>query len=296
MREKKVLVYGSLNLDHVYQVDHIVVPGETISSKGMQTFCGGKGMNQAIAFAKAGAMVYMAGKIGEDGMLLKQSCEYYGVRTEFLTECKEPSGSTAIQVDAKGENCIVLFGGTNQMQTKKEVDAVLSHFEEGDYIVLQNEINEVNYIISQAKKKGMEIVLNPSPYDEKMKTYDIRGLSWIILNEIEAFQMTGEKDPHQAIEEIHKLCPMAGIVLTLGKEGSICMKDGNTVTQKCYLADAVDTTAAGDTFTGYFFSWVIKGRQIQEALDVASRASAIAVSRKGAVESIPFSKELENSL
>ena len=146
----KVLNYGSLNIDHVYQVDQIVQPGQTIDSYGVNVFPGGKGMNQSIAIARAGSRVYHAGNIGADGQFMKELLEEAGADCTWLRTVDVGTGSTFIQVDSNGQNCIVLNGGANRANTREYVDQVLADFGEGDLILLQNEINEVGYMIEKA--------------------------------------------------------------------------------------------------------------------------------------------------
>lgn len=164
----KVLNYGSLNIDYVYSVDHIAQIGETILSDSLKTFCGGKGLNQSIALAKAGVAVNHAGLIGEDGDILLDICKEYGVDTTYIKKVPAQGGHTIIQVDKEGRNNIILYGGTNQMQSREYIDKVLSDFTAGDYLLLQNEINQLDYIIDKAYEKEMRIVLNPSPFDDKL--------------------------------------------------------------------------------------------------------------------------------
>ena len=173
----KVLNFGSLNLDYVYQVESILIPGETQASKDRKTFCGGKGLNQSIALAKAGIPVFHAGMIGEEGDILLETCRENGVNTDFIRKIQGPGGHTVIQVDKNGQNCILLFGGSNRSITREFVDEVLSAFEKGDILLLQNEINELDYIIDQAYEKGMMIILNPSPYDKALETCDLKKIS-----------------------------------------------------------------------------------------------------------------------
>ena len=136
----KVLNFGSLNLDYVYQVDHIIIPGETQATKSRNTFCGGKGLNQSIALAKAGIPVYHAGQIGEEGDILLETCKANGVNTEFIKKVPGPSGHTVIQVDKNGQNSILLFGGSNRSITREFVDEVFANFEKDDILLLQNEV------------------------------------------------------------------------------------------------------------------------------------------------------------
>ena len=288
----KVLNFGSLNLDYVYQVESILIPGETQASKDRQIFCGGKGLNQSIALAKAGIPVYHAGLIGEGGEPLLEVCKENGVNTEFIRQIPGPSGHTVIQVDKNGQNCILLFGGSNRSMTREFVDEVLDSFEEGDIILLQNEINELDYIIDRAYARHMMIILNPSPFDQALEHCDLTKISLFLMNEIEGFQITGEKDPDKILQKVKELYPKAKVVLTLGSDGSVYQDDTEIYRQGIYKVKAVDTTAAGDTFTGYFISSIIDGLPVQEGLKLAARASAIAVSRPGATASIPLRSEV----
>ena len=286
----KVLSFGSLNIDYVYKLEHFVQKGETISSQALNVFSGGKGLNQSIALAKAGAKVYHAGAIGEDGLFLVKQMEDAGVDislTKVRTDVR--SGNAIIQNDKEGDNCIILYGGANQAITKEQVDETLKNFEEGDYLVLQNEINELPYIVDQAYAKGMKIVLNPSPMNEKILALDLKKISIFMLNEIEAGQILGtdERDGQKLAQALLAKFPDAGIVLTMGSAGSVYMDRAQTALQSIYKVKAVDTTAAGDTFTGFFIGGLLEGLPVKEAMDQASRASAIAVSRPGASPSIP---------
>ena len=291
----KVLNFGSLNLDYVYSVDHMVTPRETLATHGMNIFCGGKGLNQSIALAKAGVPVFHAGLIGEEGDILLETCREGGVNVDYIQKVSGKSGHTIIQVDREGQNCILLYGGANQKVTREYVDEVLSHFERGDILLLQNEINLLSYIIDCAYKKGMMILLNPSPYNEKLDACDFGKISMFMLNEIEGAQVTGEADPDRILDELRNKYPAAQVVLTLGKDGSIYQYQEERCKQGIYPVQAVDTTAAGDTFTGYFISSIIDGMPVKDGLKLAAKASAIAVSRKGAADSIPTRDEVEKA-
>lgn len=290
----KVLNFGSLNLDYVYQMETILIPGETQTAKNRNTFCGGKGLNQSIALAKAGIPVYHAGMIGEGGEILLETCLENGVNTEFIKKIDGPCGHTVIQVDKNAQNCILLFGGSNRSITREFVDEVLSNFEKGDIILLQNEVNELDYIIDSAYEKGMMIILNPSPYDSALDACDLSKISLFLVNEIEGYQITGEKEPEKILAKIKEIYPKAKIVLTLGGDGSVYQDETGVYHQGIYKVKAVDTTAAGDTFTGYFISSILDGMPVQEGLKLAAKASAIAVSRPGATASIPLREEVLN--
>ena len=288
----KVLNFGSLNLDYVYHVESILIPGETQASKDRQIFCGGKGLNQSIALAKAGIPVYHAGLIGEGGEPLLEVCKENGVNTEFIKQISGPSGHTVIQVDQNGQNCILLFGGANRSMTREFVDSVLDSFEEGDIILLQNEINELDYIIDRAYEKHMMIILNPSPFDSALESCDLSKISLFLMNEIEGYQITGEKEPDRILAKVKELYPKAKVVLTLGGDGSVYQDETGIYRQGIFKVKAVDTTAAGDTFTGYFISSIIDGLPVQKGLELAAKASSIAVSRPGATASIPLRGEV----
>ena len=291
----KALVFGSLNIDNVYYVDHIVMAGETLSSKGMKVFCGGKGLNQAIALSQAGLNTFLAGTIGNDGEMLLEKCKSYGVNTDFIHIGEDKSGNTIIQVDKSGQNSILLFGGANQMQDREHVNKVLDFFGENDFLILQNEINELPYIVDEAYKRGMKIVLNPSPYNDTLLECDLNKVQWLILNEIEGKQMTGKIDTDYILKSICSKYPTIKIVLTLGENGAIYCDSERRYMQKCYKTNVVDTTAAGDTFTGFFFGSIINN-EIEDAIDIAAKAAAITVSRDGAAESIPNIYEVQKAV
>lgn len=288
----KVLNFGSLNLDYVYSVDHMVTPGETLASYGMNIFCGGKGLNQSIALAKAGVEVYHAGMIGDEGDVLLKTCREGGVKADYIRKIEGKSGHTIIQVDKDGQNCILLYGGANQSITKEYVDEVLGHFEKGDILLLQNEVNMLDYIIDSAYDRGMMIILNPSPYNSALDACDFHKISMFLLNEIEGAQVTGEKETDKILEKLKEIYPEAKVVLTLGGDGSVYQHKEEQYRQGIFKVKAVDTTAAGDTFTGYFISSIIEGLPVPEGLRLAAKASAIAVSREGATASIPLKDEV----
>ena len=292
----KVLNIGSMNLDLVYRVDHIVQPGETEASVSMNTFLGGKGMNQSVALAKAGVEGYQGGMIGEDGQPFLDACAEYGVRADFIRKVEGKSGHAVIQIDSSAQNCILLYGGANQMLTEAYVDEVLSHFGSGDILLLQNEVNLLPYIVEKAYEKGMQIALNPSPFNEKLSAVDMTKISIFLLNEVEGNQVTGLTVPEEIIVKMQEMFPHARIVLTLGKDGAVYADGEERFFQPIFPVKAVDTTAAGDTFTGYFLAGLAEGMAIPEILKMSAKASSIAVSRAGAVPSIPYRDEVMAAL
>lgn len=292
----KILNFGSLNYDYVYTVHHIVQGGETIASAGMETYCGGKGLNQSIALARAGARVFHAGLVGEEGNQMIELCKESGVDARYIRKIAGKSGHTIIQVDQNAQNCIILFGGSNRKMTHALIDEVLQDFEAGDYLLLQNEINEIPYMIDQAYQKGMKIVMNPSPYDEHVEECDLSKIEILMINEVEGEQITGKKDSTDILTELVNRYPDMKILLTLGSKGAIYCIKGQQFIQTAMKVDAVDTTAAGDTFTGYFLDSVLRGLPVEQALRRATAASALAVTRPGAAASIPMNAEVEKML
>lgn len=289
----KILDFGSINIDDVYAVDHFVRPGETMSSLGYEQFCGGKGLNQSIALARAGAEVYHACMVGEGADFLVKTMEESGVNTKWMKKTDVAAGRAIIQVDKNGQNCIILFGGSNQANTKEYIREVIDSFEPGDIVLLQNELNLIDYIIDYAHEKGLVIALNPSPMNEKILACDLSKVTYFILNEVEGSDIAGgETDPDKICDTLLTKYPGCKVVLTLGMKGSVYTDGKQKVTHGVYKVDAVDTTAAGDTYTGYFLSMITKGSSVEEALDVAAKASAIAVSRNGASPSIPTMDEV----
>ena len=292
----KVLNLGSLNLDRVYTVDKFVDAGETIQAKKLEYFCGGKGLNQSIALAKAGAEVYHAGAVGKDGAILKEELEKAGVHIDYLQILTDiESGHAVIQVVPSGQNCIIVCKGANGENNENYIDRVLGQFSEGDMILLQNEISNVSYAIKQAKKKGMKVAFNPSPITEEMYGYPLEDVDYFILNEYEGKAISGcpSDDYDEILQAVSQKYRDAVVVMTIGEKGCICREKDDMYRQKAYPVTAVDTTAAGDTFCGYFLAGIGKGIGTRDSLDYASRAAAMAVEKMGAAGSIPFWQEVE---
>ena len=293
-RIMKILDYGSASLDLVFSVDHIAMPGETISSHSREIFPGGKGLNQAIALAKAGAEVYFAGIIGQDGGILQQAFSDAGVHTEYLRVSADvPTGNALIQVDADGQNSIVLFAGTNATHTPKNVHEVVAQFDPGDILLMQNEINLPAVVIEQAHARGLTVALNPSPFNDKLLACDLSKVGIFLLNEVEGEQLTGEHEENKMLAALGVRFPGARIVLTLGSKGVRYHGPDGDFSQSAFKVTAVDSTAAGDTFTGFFLAALVRGYATPAALRAAAKAAAISVCRKGASCSVPDWEEME---
>lgn len=289
----KILNYGSLNIDLVYSVPNIVRPGETISSTEINMYPGGKGANQSVALAKAGAEVWHAGKIGSDGLWLLDKLKCNSVFTEFITQYHGRTGFAMIQVTEDGENSIILYGGGNKSITEREIDLTLSSFDKGDYIVLQNEINNLPYIINKAHSKGMNICLNPAPYSADILNLPLELVDILIVNETEGEGIAGIKGNFtEIIDQLTDNYPDTDIIMTAGEKGAYFGRNKDRLHTSIFKTKVVDTTAAGDTFLGFFLAGRISKMDIKDSMELASKASSIAVSRHGAMDSIPNLLEL----
>ena len=289
---KRVLNIGSLNIDRCYDVADFVHAKETVSALGYATNTGGKGLNQSVALARAGAQVSHAGAVGEDGEMLLQVLRDSGVDTGYILRVPGPSGHAIIQIDPRGQNCILIYAGANAALDEAYVDRVLSDFAPGDILLLQNETTSVAYAMEQGKKKGMYMVLNPSPIDAALLEYPIGLADLLILNEVEGAALSGEAEFEAILRRLGEKYPDTAVVLTLGEQGCLYRSGDTVLRQAAFRVQAVDTTAAGDTFTGYFLAGVARGDDPADCLRAASRASSIAVTRKGAAPSIPLRSEL----
>lgn len=289
----KILCFGSLNIDHTYQVERFLKPGETASALDYALHAGGKGLNQAVALARAGAEVCMAGCAGADGGMLLELLRENRVNTDWVETVPVPTGHAVIQVDRNGQNCILICAGANAAVTREQADRTLERFSPGDALLLQNEISEGGYIARRAKALGMELWLNPSPITKELLEGDAVNLAdWLVLNELELAALTGEEDPMAGVSRFTASRPEKKLVLTLGGEGSLFAGDGVVLRQPAFPVEAVDTTGAGDTYLGYFLAAYQETRDPKTALERASRAAAIAVTRTGAAEAIPWREEV----
>lgn len=279
----------------VYSVSSIMRPGETVAATKLEYFNGGKGLNQSIALARAGAEVYHAGRIGTDGTSLTALLNENGVNTDYVSVSRSPSGHAVIQVTKEGQNSILVYGGANKEISTKQIMNVLSNFDEGDRLFLQNEINGVPALINSAARKKMEIIFNPSPIGQDIPSYPLDKISWFVVNETEAEAITGVEGSENVLAAFTKKYPNANVLLTLGENGAYCKIKNETYFQDIFHTPVVDSTAAGDTFLGYFFA-LLDTKGVKESLRYAAAASALAVSRKGAAMSIPTAGEVEELL
>lgn len=290
----KALVFGSVNIDHVYRVSNLVREGETIPSLEYRKHEGGKGTNQAIALANAGLEVCFAGAIGQDGLFMRDYLNSFGIRTDDLRVLDVPTGHAIIQVDQEGRNSIILYGGANREIRPEMIGETLAHFSAGDAVLLQNEISCGDEVLRQATARGLRVALNPSPASEALLRWPLELVEWLILNEIEAADLTGRSGTDAMLDELLRRYPRCRVVLTLGELGSVYADSGRRVRQEAIPGPVVDTTAAGDTFTGYFLRDALVGASVEDALRTAAQAATLAIGREGAGRSIPLRHELHS--
>ena len=293
LKNSKIICYGSLNIDYVYQVEEIASPGETINSKSLEIFPGGKGANQALAAARAGGRVHHAGKIGHDGEWMLSGLQSDEIDTSNVVISDEVTGHAVIQVDSSGENSIVLFGGANQNITKQEIEKTLSKFDQDTILMIQNETSEIKHILNTAIEREMFVCLNPSPISNTIHKLDISRIGLLVVNEIEAQALGGESSDQ--MQNLRKKCPSAIIVKTQGSDGGVVLLPDNEeiITYHAKEVVAVDTTAAGDTFLGFLVAGLSNGDEITEAINSACRAAEHCVTVQGAQSSIPHRKQLD---
>ena len=287
----RILNFGSLNIDHVYRVEHLTRAGETQTAEYSRQ-PGGKGLNQSVALAMAGAEVYHAGLIGSGGDFLRTRLADSGVDCSFLSAVNEPSGHAVVQVDRAGENSIILFPGCNHSLRRSQIDRVLSHFGRGDLLLLQNEINEIPYLMEQAAARGMEIAFNAAPMTEAVRSYPLGLVRWLILNQTEAAALSGETEPERCAARLCEGRPRLELILTLGADGVLYRHGDMSLFIPARRVEAVDTTGAGDAFIGFFLAAVADGADPGYSLTQGTAAAALTVTRPGAADSLPSMEEV----
>lgn len=291
----KVLNYGSLNIDKVYDVDHFVHSEETILANGYAEFLGGKGLNQSVALARAGAEVYHLGAVGKDGDRFCPCLREAGVNTEYIYSLPSVSGHAIIQ-SVKGQNCIIVCSGANGEVSEEKIRMAVSHFDAGDIFLVQNEVAHVAAAIRCAKSRGMKVAFNASPITPQLFDYPLELVDYFLINEVEA-RILGETmvdDYEEVMSKVHRKFPHAAIVMTVGADGVLYEDRQIKTSHAAYKVPIVDTTAAGDTFCGYFIGSLTRGFSIEESLEWASKAGALSIGIKGASNSIPLWRDVEN--
>lgn len=300
MSTKKIIVVGSCNTDMVIKSDRLPIPGETVIGGTFLMNAGGKGANQAVAAARQGGKVTFISKTGND-VFGKQSVELYnseGINTDFIfSDPKNPSGVALIMVDSHGENCIAVASGANGSLTPSDIEKAKDELETADFVLMQLEIpiETVEYAAELASKKGIPVILNPAPA-RTLSDKLLKCLYLVTPNETEAEILSGIKvfdwDSAKQAANVISAKGVSNVVITMGSMGAFIKENGQYHIVESTKVTAVDTTAAGDCFSGTLCVGLSEGKTILEAVKVASKVSAITVTRMGAQSSIPYKNEL----
>ena len=280
---------GSINIDKTYRVPHLPGAGETLAAHELQVGLGGKGANMSVAAARGAGRVVHVGAIGPEGQWTVDRLLEYGVDTRHIFYSSEETGHAVIAVDDDGENQILLWPGANAALSEAHVIKVLASVEAGDYFVTQNETNLQAFAAKIAKERGATIVYAAAPFSvgavrEMLPLTDI-----LVLNEVEAEQLA------QAMGCPVSDLPIGEIVVTLGAKGVRHFGPDGETTYPAFEVEAVDTTGAGDTFTGYLIAGLSRGQPMAQAIRLGQKAAALMVSRVGTADVIPDLKEIQDA-
>lgn len=288
-----ILNIGSLNIDYVYRVPHFVHPGETLHSTTFTCLAGGKGSNQSIALARAGANVKHIGRIGHNGLFLRELLAQEKIDVSGVMVTEEHTGHAIIQVNEQGENAIILYAGANYSFTQEEIDRIFTDCDESTLLLLQNEVNLVPVILEKAAQKKAKIFFNPAPFNDEVFNYPLSKAYCLIINYTEGKKLSGQEEPADIFSTLREKFPTTYFILTLGEKGVWCWFEGQEIRQDAFPTKVVDTTAAGDTFIGFFLACFYQHKfPLDKSLSYATQAASLCVSRLGAAQSIPYWKEL----
>lgn len=298
---KKILVIGSINMDMVIRVPHIPAVGETILAKDIKKFGGGKGANQAIAAARLGGDVHMIGRVGNDehGRKSYENLKDSGVCVEGIEFDQDtPTGTAYIYVSDKGENNIVVYPGANNKVDIHQIKRFEHLLDTAEFCVIQLEIplEVVSFVVNLCHQKGVKVLFNPAPACNLAD--DILRNTYILTpNETELTILTGQKaDTIADIEGASRKLLERGvqnIITTIGEKGSLFVNNDTKQLHKAMQVNPIDTTAAGDSFTGALAVALAEAKEIHEAINFATHVAAITVTKEGAQSSLPTREEVE---
>lgn len=278
---------GSINADHVYSVPHLPKPGETLAASGYSIGLGGKGTNQSVAAARAGAKVYHIGAVGPEGRWAASTLASLGVNVDYVAEIETPTGHAIINVDSAAENAIVLFAGANEALPQTIVLEALKHAQSGDTLLLQNETAHQAFAAQQAQKIGMRVIYSAAPFSVEAVRAVLPYISMLVMNEGEAAQLCA------ALETNIADLSVAETLVTYGAKGAEWRGNGEVIHIESFSVTPVDTTAAGDTFAGYFAAQRDLGLEVRRAMQYAAAAAALKVTRAGAAQAIPSRADVD---
>ena len=281
---------GSINADMVYALPHLPAPGETLAASGLEKFLGGKGANMSVAAARAGSRVSHIGAVGADGRWAQERLTEYGVDTRFIAEVSSSTGHAIIAVDAQGENLIILYPGANHALEDRQIGQALASANTGDLLVFQNETNAQVEAARMARELGLTVCYAAAPFEAEAVQAVLPDLDFLILNEVEAAQL--QKETGLSAAEL----PVRHVIVTLGAKGARYIQQGcDPVDFAAHKVQAVDTTGAGDTFTGYVLAGMDRGMPMEQAILQANRAAALMVTRHGTADVIPDLREVRDA-
>ena len=298
---KNICVIGSLNMDLVVNVDTMPKPGQTIIGSNFKEVPGGKGANQAVAMARLNGNVSMIGKVGEDGFgqTLINSLKNDKVDTTYIQTAKGATGVALITVDKNAQNSIVVSPGANFEVKEDDIDNNIEAIKNSDIVVLQLEtpLNTIKYALNKAKELNKYTILNPAPAvkldDEIIKNVDLLTPNETELEIISGVSIETEEDIQKAAQIMIEK-GVKELIVTLGSKGSLYINKEKSMFKKAYKVEAVDTTAAGDSYTGALAVALSQDKNIEDAMDFASKVGALSVLKEGAQSSLPTLKDVEN--
>jgi ribokinase len=282
---------GSINADLFYQVPHLLAPGETLASTQHSRGLGGKGANMSVAIARSAARAVHIGAVGADGRWAVERLLEYGVDTRNIVELDVPTGHAVIMVDDQGENAILLFPGANRALTETHIASALMAATEADTFVFQNETSAQIESATLASAKGMRVVYAAAPFDAQAVEAVLPMLDILVMNAVEAQQLT------DALGMTLAALPVRDVIVTLGGEGCrwINTDAGTDQMFPAIPVTPVDTTGAGDTFTGFLVAGLDRGLPMEQAISLGQQAGAIMVTRHGTADLIPDLKDIEDA-
>lgn len=301
---KKILVIGSINKDISLYVKSLPSLGETLLANNMKESFGGKGANQAVTIAKMNGNVSFAGAVGDDlvGEEIISFMKKEGVDTSAIKRSKLPTGTALITVDENSDNNIIVYPGANYSITKEDIDDIDNLIDESDFILMQFEIpmETIEYVIEKAREKEKYIILNPAPYSQDFNKELLKKVDLFIPNETEFLELMGKdtKDNHDidwykgAAKEFYDKYK-TGLIITLGSLGSLYYGENESFLVEANKVKAVDSTAAGDSYIGALVYSLSINKTLKESMTFASKVAAITISRKGAMEAIPYIDEIK---
>lgn len=301
---KSIIVVGSINTDLILRSEHLPTPGETVLGGNLQTAGGGKGANQAVAAARLGAEVVLVGRVGSD-VYAEQHLQAFtaeGIVIDAIARCPDtPTGTAVILLDAQGQNSIVVSPAANAQVTGTDVENARQYFKPGAILILQLEIplETVVFAAQQARAAGMQVILNPAPAQVLPKGL-LKNTDVLILNETEMEMISGQalNDETALLNTVASLLNngVQALILTLGAKGARYFSKQQQIFQPAFMVQAVDTTAAGDSFVGAFAAALSEGQGHTQAMRFAAAAGALAATKLGAQPSLPTRLELEKFL